>query len=214
MRRISLSITIAVLFVLLLFVAVAVGQSSAPLSRIQPLLLNISQSVPLTLTLSVPTGPTNTLTVTVPAVVDVNIDVRLTSELTPVVEVAPVGSPLVTVRQLLSEGSPLTDNNGTPYEIEIPEGINVIQFTASPGVYGGWVALGELRNTSEQDTLSTIAIWVSMYDEEGNLLDVAYGGMKLTNVPPGGTSPFSISGNLDPEEFARYLIQIEPRFDR
>ena len=91
MKRFFVGIVLAGLFVAAL-VAVVAGQDG-PLGRLQPLLVDVSQAVPVEVSFVV--EGTEPQTVTVPMTLDVRLQVGLSSSLTPVVSVGPVGPALV-----------------------------------------------------------------------------------------------------------------------
>jgi hypothetical protein len=205
MQRYWLSVVLAALLVTALVLSVS-GQEKTPLASLQPLLVDVQQSVPVSFTLSVPVNTTGTQTVTVPAMVDVAIQVRLDTALTATVEVEQAGPALVTVSDLL-------DSAGLLYELEPVDGVEVIQVRSEADHRDRFALLGEIRNTGTT-TLSSLTLHVSLYDPDGVLVDVLYGSARLTTIRPGGTSPFSVSSQVSFDDVARYLVQMEARFER
>lgn len=189
----------------------ALAQEGA-LGRLQPLLIDIQQQVPVEVTFVLDT--TEPQTVTVPMALDLNLQIGLSSTMTPVVSVAATGPALVSVSQLLAEGQPLTDNEDIPYQIEGAEGIEIIQWRVAEDYAANFGALGELRNLDEKRDLGAVELIVSLYDSQGNLLGVNSGYMQLDTVEPGGTSPFRLLTTTPLEDVARYLVQVEARFER
>lgn len=217
MKRLVVVFSIAALLVISLLGGIALGQGGGEgdvLARLQPLLVRVQQSVPMSVTLGVQVSATETLTVTVPAVVDVDVSIRLDSTMTPVVEAKPAGPALVTVSDLLAAGEPLIDNNGVPYEVEVPDGIEIVQWLTDWDFADDWSALGELRNVDEAKSLSSLFFYVTLYDADGVMLESSLGVMSMDNVEPGGTSPFDVMSSTQFEDVARYLVQVEARFER
>jgi hypothetical protein len=216
MKTIIKSLAITVGFALALFGGIAIAQTDDNpdtdlLARLQPLLVQVQQSVPISVTLAVPTSPTNTITVTVPALVDVDISVRLTSEMTPEVIAAAPRPALVTVSELVATGQPLLDNNGIPYELEGAEGVEVIQWISEESSVGIKL-VGEIRNIDERRTLNTTQFVITFYDENSVILGVENAYTSLNSIPPNGTSPFSTISFIPYDQVGRYLIQVQARF--
>lgn len=209
MRRFVGMIVGALLAVGLVFVVF--GQEGG-MGRLQPFLVDITQAVPVEVSFVVEGSEPQT--VTVPMTLDLHLQVGLSSALTPVVSVGAVGPALVSVSQLLAEGEPLIDNEGLPYQLEPADGVEIIQWRVSEDYAGDFEALGELRNTDAKRDLESLEFVVSLYDEAGNLLGVHSGYMTLDTVATDGTSPFRVTSSTPMEDVARYLVQLEARFER
>ncbi|NOZ29692.1 MAG: hypothetical protein GXP39_16810 [Chloroflexi bacterium] len=219
MRRMILTIAITVLLLSTLALAVSGQEGDTPaepiIAQIQPLLINIQQQIPVSVTLSVPIGPTTTQTVTLPLVLDLNLQIGLADTVTATIETITTTEPIsITVSEMAEEGEELKDNLGIPYELESTDGVEIIQWTASKNIFDHFQIVGELRNVDEEHVLDYVNLVVSMYDEDGKLLDVASGFMELDKVEPGGTSPFRVSTPVSAEDVARYLVQVEARFEK
>lgn len=171
--------------------------------RLQPLLVDVSQAVPVEVTFV-----TEGQTVTVPMSLDVRLQVGLSSALTPVVSVGPVGPALVSVSELLAQGEPLVDNSGIVYEVEVAEGIEIVQLRSDADFAGEMELTGEVRNVSDEDVESfRVQLVVTVYDGDGRILDAATGYPTLQVLKAGQTSPFMILTQAPMGEVARYFVQ-------
>jgi len=90
MRRLIAISVIAVVLLSLLGLAVSSQERKTPsdaiAAGIRPLLVNIRQRVPLSVTLSVPIGPTSTQTVTLPLDIEINLQIGLAERVTATLE--------------------------------------------------------------------------------------------------------------------------------
>lgn len=208
MRRTILSLGVALALVVLLFSAVAIGQATTPLARLQPLLLEVAQSVPLTLTIAVPSSPTETITVTVPAVVDLNIAIRLTSGLTPVVEVAPAVPAKVTVSVPIT-GQENIDDLGIPYTmIQGDKDIWVAEWTTFESEYGQLTISGEVVVQPDARSFNSVDFVIRLFNDKGKLLDVEDGSAFFGISKPGDSQRFKISGFTDTKDIDHYTVEV------
>lgn len=211
MKTKTLILLLALVAILSISAGVVLAQSPA-LGRLQPLLVDIQQQVPVDVTFVIDSAQPQT--VTVPMALDLNLQIGLSSTMTPVVSVAATGPALVSVSQLQATGQPLIDNSELIYEIEPVEGVEVLQIRSGPDYAENIELVGELRNTSNQ-TLSSVQIVVTFYNTDGAIMDVNTGYLALDDVETGKTSPFSVGlGTAPLADVGRYLIQMKARFTR
>jgi len=191
------------------------GQVQNLLARIKPMLVQIEQTIPITLTIEVPISETETTTLTVPAVVDLNLEISIADTVSSSVQVVSVTNPaLVTVSELLETGGNLVDNNDIPYTVENAEDVELIQWVTEENSIEWTTITGELRNTNEERSIDSVKITATLYDSDGKLLDVISGYSSLETIVPGQTSPFELySIEIDFSQLGRYLVQVEVRFE-
>ena len=169
------------------------GQVQNLLARIKPMLVQIEQTIPITLTIEVPISETETTTLTVPAVVDLNLEISIADTVSSSVQVVSVTNPaLVTVSELLETGGNLVDNNDIPYTVENAEDVELIQWVTEENSIEWTTITGELRNTNEERSIDSVKITATLYDSDGKLLDVISGYSSLETIVPGQTSPFEL----------------------
>ena len=197
-------------------IAISQDDTESLVARIKPMLVKIEQSVPISVTLYVPVSETETITLTVPAKVDLSMNVSIADNIETDVQVVNVTNPaLVTVSELLGSGGNLIDNNNIPYSVENAEGVELIQWITSENSLGWTIITGEVRNIDVSHDIDSVKFIVSFYDDDGNLLDVTTGFSQLDTIVPGQTSPFELStSSLEIDKIGRYLIQVEVRFNR
>lgn len=176
------------------------------LARLQPLLVGVQQSVPVSVTLVVPVGVSGTQTVTVPAVVDVNVQIRLDSTLTPTVLVAP-SVPTVAVQALASDDW-YEDNEGYRYRLSFEdEGeVEILEWTVYEDQAGDFTVAGEYRNTGDERS-SKVDFVLRFYDEDEKIVDIesTWG----PGIDPGETGRFEINPYVDMGTFATYAVEVD-----
>ena len=105
------------------------------------------------------------------------------------------------------EGEGLTDTRGIPYDVQTPEGLVLTQVN-SKGSYGSTQIVGQIRNDGEE-TYKFILVSVSLYDADGNLIDVANGGAQAQELEPGETTTFQSIAMTELDGVASYSVQVE-----
>lgn len=201
-------VTITISLLVGLFAVVAVAQDVVRLTT--PLLVDVRQSVPVTLTLAVPSA-SGVQTVTAPLSLDVALQVSLSGVVSPVVAITSTSAAaLVSVSELLAQGEPLTDALGIPYTIEAADSIEVVQLKAADNY--GFEIIGELRNLSE-DTINDYDIdaVLTLYDADGAILAIRDGMLGLSSVDSGQTTPVQFVTSADVDDIGRYLVQVKVR---
>ena len=215
-NSVILAITAGLLSIFWTGIAISQDDAQSIVTRIKPMLVQIEQSVPISVTVYVPVSETETMTLTVPATVDLDVNVSIADTVETDVQVVNVTNPaLVTVSELLQAGGNLVNNNDIPYTVETVEGVELIQWITSENSLGWTAITGEVRNIDESHNVDSVKFTVTFYDEDGNLLDVETGYSQLDTIVPGQTSPFELSSStLELNQIGRYLIQVEVRFER
>jgi hypothetical protein len=78
------------------------------------------------------------------------------------------------------------------------------------GLFSEWTLVGQVHNTGGS-TAQYVNIRAAVYDAGGALLDVNDGFAKLDPIPPGATSPFSISFSRDGIQPAKQDVFVDGR---
>ena len=202
---------VALLFVVVLSITAGMALAQdVPLGRLQPLLVDIQQQIPVDVTFVI--DGSEPQTVTVPMALDLNLQISLSSTMTPVITLAATNPAIVTVSQMQAEGSPLTDNSDLPFAIEVVDGVEILQLRSGPDYWDGFELIGEIRNTTEK-TLTSLSLIVTTYDADGAIMDVTFGGMQMDQVAAGKTSPIQASVQTPFVDVASYLVQMTARFE-
>jgi len=218
-KKSTATVAIAISLLVIFGAGIALGQEGSQaqnlLARIRPMLVQIEQSVPITVSIEVPISETEMTTVTVPAIVDLNLEISIADTVSSSVQVVKVTNPaLVTVSELLETGGNLVDNNDIPYTVENAEDGELIQWVTEENSIEWTTITGELRNTNEERSIDSVKITATLYDSDGKLLDVISGYSSLETIVPGQTSPFELySIEIDFSQLGRYLVQVEVRFE-
>lgn len=208
MRRIWIGLSMAGLLVLLLAIAVGAQQvNSAGLA--QPVVIDIEQAVLAEVMVAVPVDENEYMTVTTP--IEVYVALRVTIDGPEVVTVKPLPTTeaRITISALAAKGDPLIDENRLEYQIEIPEGIEILQMILDEDSSQDFTVIGELRNTSD-DLLEGLSLHFTLYDADGGIIGVEDGYMTLSEVESDGTSSFELyTYDIPFKDVASYLIQVE-----
>jgi hypothetical protein len=188
----------------------------------QPTVINVAQDVPIDVVFALPQEDGTVMTVTAP--ITVGLSVQVTVQGPQVVDVSaaarpagpdskPAGASAVaagtkgTEDETQQEGKGLTDTRGIPYDVQTPEGLMLTQVN-SKGSYGSTQIVGQIRNDGEE-TYKFILVSVSLYDADGNLIDVANGGAQAQELEPGETTTFQSIAMTELDGVASYSVQVE-----
>jgi hypothetical protein len=205
----------AIVLALLLTAAVVFGayaQRLLFLAPLTPLLVDIQQTVPVTLTFTV-----DDQLVTVPAAVDValSVQIRADGSVSPTLRVGETDAPAVTVAPLDPTATPAAespaaqvDPNGVPYSVEISEGL-VLEQINSPGYLGRFSVAGVIRNHTGQDLEAfEVRLSVATYDQDGQLIAITPGFLQVESLRDRGSGSFIIMTMEHATDVARYAIQV------
>ena len=203
MKKLWIGIVLAGLLVAALVAAVAA--QGIGLGRLQPLLINITQSVPVEVEFVV--QGTQPQTVTVPMTLDLNLQVSLSSALTPTISVGPVAP--AHVRTQLQSDTWHEDALGLRYQIsQAVDWLTITEWT----VYikdGRFLEIaGEMRNDGEK-RFSGADVVLRLYDDVDKLLSVEDGSLAPGRfVDPGDSARFKLTMYVDPTKIEWYEVEI------
>lgn len=212
MKKPYVAIMVVTLLLVGLFTAVA-AQEDVLSGLVQPLVIDVEQQVPTDVVVAVPVDGGEFVTVTTPITVNVALRVSIDGPEVVTVEPQPDDEARVTISALAAMDDQLVDNNGLDYQIEIPDGVEIIQMSIGESTSNDFEAVGEFRNTS--DAVMDYGVFhFTLYDSNGDIIAVEDGYVTLDEVAPGGTSPFELfTYGIPYEDVASYLIQMEADFD-
>ena len=183
-------------------VAVVAGQGSG-VGRLQPLLVDVQQAVPVEVSFVVEGAEPQT--VTVPMTLDLHLQVGLSSSLTPVISVGPVGPALV--RTQLESDVWYEDGLGLRYQIaQEVDWVTISEWTAYTKDDYLEIA-GELRNEGEV-RFSLVEFVLRLYDASDKLVSVENGTMSGRFIDPGQSGRFKFTFYIDPADVAWYRVEI------
>lgn len=219
MKRFALVVGL-VLVLVAVVVVTAVAQSGALAGLVQPVVVNIEQAVPVEITLAVPLESGDVVTVTTPITVGVALQVKIDgAQVVAVASLGDAAEPVVTTEAgqtedagaAAADAGALVDNAGMAYAVQGPEGINIIQ-VGHKDQFGKFAIFGQIRNDSDKP-IKYMSIGVSLYDDDGNLIDTTAGLPRATTLAPGDTTIFEAPSMLASGAVASYDLQIEGNQD-
>jgi len=183
----------------------ALAQSDI-VARFTPFLIDVTQAVPIDVTVTLPNADGEPITTTVPLTVSVNLQVRVESPYS--VTVITPTTPTVDITPIESAAT-LTDDLGLPYQLlSIDTGLRIIEWTAYRDSNNNLNFAGELRNISIDKRFSLAEIVVRLYRADGTILeieDLSAGGRW---VEPDETIRFDGWNNANITQIAHYTIKI------
>jgi hypothetical protein len=211
---------------LVMAAAMSVAANTGALTPLfQPAVIDVAQDVPIDVVFALPQDDGTVITVTAP--VTVGLAVRVTVQGPQVVDVSAAAQPAAAGETdegkadtgevdagakgeqdepaAATEG--LTDTRGIPYDVQTPDGLVLTQVN-SKDMFGSTQIVGQIRNDSDE-SYRFISVNVSLYDADGNLIDVAVGGAQATELDPGETTTFQSVAMTELDNIAGYSVQIE-----
>lgn len=178
-----------------------------PLARLQPLLVNIQQQIPVDVTFAIDSS--NPQTVTVPMVLDLNLQIELSSALTPVITLAPA-APIIQISAPTPD-QPTEDALGLTYIVAEQSAIEITEWTTFSGESGNLQIAGELKIAPEAVIPDNPEFVLRIYGPDDHLLDVVSDTVLMYNPQPGDTNRFKIITYIDVEDIDHYTVEIITR---
>lgn len=204
MRRTSLALAIAAL--LLVAASVVVAAQSVQLNVLQPAVVNVTQAVPVNVTLGGIVGGQQ-VTLTAPMTMNVALQVRLEGRGATVT--AASAAPAPAGAAATSSGGVMRDSRGLQYKTDVRLPFELMQVSSAVNVFGTASVVGEIRNAGAQEMQFVKAI-VTFY-QDGKIVQVGEGYTKLAQLAPGQSSPFDVMTQLDIDDFNAYTVQVDGR---
>lgn len=201
----KLKTIIALLAIVALSITAGVALAQSPaLGRLQPLLVDIQQQVPVDVTFVLDT--TDPQTVTVPMALDLNLQISLSSTMTPVVSVAP-SAPIIQISAPTPDQL-TTDALGITYIVAQQPAIEITEWTAFTGQSGNLQIAGEFKITPDAPSFDNPEFVLRLYGPENRLLDVVNDTVPMYDPRPGDTSRFKIITYIDASNIDNYTVEI------
>lgn len=85
--------------------------------------------------------------------------------------------------------------------------MDVLQVASKP-VFSTMQIVGQLKNTGDKP-FEFITVSASLFDQDGQLLDVGSGFAQAGTLEPGKTTTFTALATVDAQDVASYAIQVE-----
>jgi len=206
-RLISFLAGFAVCVVLTSFTLVLFAQEENPLAYLQPLVVDIDQSVPVTATVGL-TIDDEQVTATVPLTIDVALQVRVSGIHS--VTISGATKPAVNIEQLTSDET-LVDDLGHSYQILTDsDDIEITEWTAFVNSLDRFEFSAVIQQHADTKPVDKILATLRMYDSKNNILaiiDVLNVGFMLK---PGGESRFGqIAPTVSPDDLDHYTLELK-----
>lgn len=206
MRRTTFTLFIA--FGLFLLSAVLVAAQSTQLNMLQPAVVNVTQAVPVNVTLGGLVGG-QMVTLTAPMTMNVALQVRLEGRGATVTAVGQA-APAQVAAVAASPGTVYNDGRGIPYKAEVPSPFVLTQLTSRINSLDMTEIVGEIKNAGPEKVKKPEII-VTFY-KDGKIVSVDRGYMMLDELTPGQSSPFQLMAtSVGPGQMNAYTIQLQKR---
>lgn len=198
----------AVCVVLASFTLVLFAQEENPLAYLQPSIVDINQSVPVTATVGLMIDDEQ-VTATVPLTIDVALQVRVSGIHS--VTISGATKPAVNIEQLTS-GETLVDDLGHSYQILTDsDEIEITEWTAFVNSRGDFEISGVIHQLPGTESVQDILTTLRVYGGEDKLLGV----FDIINVwyrlEPGGYNRFGDDShiNVDSSSIDHYTLELK-----
>lgn len=178
-----------------------------PLGRLQPLLVDIQQQIPVDVTFVIDGSAPQT--VTVPMALDLNLQISLSSSMTPVITLAPA-APIIQISAPIPD-QPTEDALGLTYILAPQPAIEITEWTAFSGESGNLQIAGELKIAPEAAIGDNPEFVLRIYGPNDRLIDVVSDTVPMYDPQPGDTNRFKIITYIDVEDIDRYTVEIITR---
>lgn len=204
MKQLIVSIIGTLAFAL---IALGVSAQSDIVARFSPFLVDVTQAIPVEITLTIPNAEgDDIITTTVPITVNIALQVwvagpysaTVTTPTTPTVTAIPI-EPTIN----------LTDDLGFPYHlVEIDSDLTIKEWTAYRDSNANLNFAGELQNSSINKRFSLADIIVRLYRADGTVLDIEDFIASGHWVDPNTSIRFDGRINTDITQVDHYTIEI------
>jgi hypothetical protein len=215
MRKYLAPATVVTAALTVFLAGIAVAQSGALAGLAQPVIINIEQLVPVDVTLAIPQDDGSVITTTAPLTVGVSLQIKIDGNhvvaVAPAAEAEPAEVAVATEEPAPAaedeETGGLVDLSGIPYEVRATDGI-VIKQVRSKAVLSMTQLIGEIENQTDEP-LKYLTMSINFYDANGDLLDLGMGVATSDTIEPGGESGFQATANVDLNDVASYVIEVQ-----
>lgn len=204
MKRLPRVIALASILIVAFCLAVWGQAAKIVTGQIQPFIIDITQSVPVEV--SVPISGTDGVTMTLPLTVSVNLRVSIdTASRTATVETLPGPTPEVIVVQA---GQELIDDLGLTYELILDSNeLEITEWTVYES-NNGWLSIsGEIAMSDESEPFNEIQAIARAYKNDKLVKVQEISGGVGRELEPGGTDYFDTGITVQPLEIDRYTVE-------
>ena len=208
MKRLLLPLTLAVALLLVLF-TIAVARTGAFAAVLAPLVVTISQQVPVEILVTTSLEDGAIVTTTVPITLGIDLAITVAGAQIVSAAAAETIASVSAAPAVAPDDHAFIDNNDIPYTIEAPAGLLVTQLRTAPDRAGDFSLLGEIRNDTD-GSLEFVKVTLTAYSVDGPLLDAAFTYADLDTIAPGQRSVFDESLDVPFADVGSYRIQIQP----
>jgi len=208
MKRLLMPLTLAVALLLVLF-TIAVARTGAFAAVLAPLVVTISQQVPVEILVTTSLEDGAILTTTVPITLGIDLAITVAGAQIVSAAAAETVASVSAAPAVAPDDHALVDNNDIPYTIEAPAGLVVTQLRTAPDRAGDFSLLGEIRNDTD-GSLEFVKVTLTAYAVDGPLLDADFTYADLDTIAPGQRSVFDESLDVPFADVGSYRIQIQP----
>lgn len=208
MARVAVGVLAGVALTLVLILGVA-AQSQKVAGIVEPFVVNITQAVPIDLTLAIITESGEKITSTVPITVGVNLQVQVEGSNTIAVQADETQPVSVAVKQINS-GEENTDDLGIPYTIAVDSNdIEFTEWTTYSDTNDRFNISAVVKQAAGTDPISDIATTVRFFDQDGKLISVDDVPNVAFSLEPGGINRFEHRAQLAAKEIGRYEVEFQ-----
>ena len=160
----------------------------------------VQQSVPVSLSITVPTEGGEPLHVTVPLTINLTLSVSVVADGQVASVAVESGGGTVDVFE-----DRLVDVNGIPYTLEEPGELEILQASTNSDSFGNFAVIGQFKNISKQP-IEAPGVVVNLYDRKGRILATEMTIAPINILRPGKSTSFEAvfhgKKNLKPVSFS------------
>lgn len=194
--------------VLLVGIAFGVTAQNTVGAFFAPFIVDIEQSAPFEISVVAPLEDGEMITATMPMTVNVALQVSVEGPGLATVTLLDAEAPTVAIAESTVDGQ-LVDASGTPYKVEAPKSLVVLQAQFTKDRYGGYIVIGEVKNVGSSAVRYGKAI-VTLYDAETRIVAVETTYLHISTLEPGKISTFEARFGDDITGIGSYSIRIAP----
>lgn len=204
MRRTTMTLFIA--FALLLLSGIFVAAQSTQLNMLQPAVVNVTQAVPVNVTLGGIVGG-QMVTLTAPMTVNVALQIRLEGRGATVTTAGQAAPAQAAQPAAASSGTVFNDTRGIPYKTDVPAPFALTQVASNVNSLDMLEVVGEIKNAGTSPMRFVEAI-VTFY-KDGKIVNVSSGFTMVSELAPGQSAPFKVMTTLKGDLVNAYTVQVQ-----
>jgi hypothetical protein len=187
----------------------AAAQSKTVAAMVQPFVVDINQSVPVSLTLALVTNDGEEITTTVPVTLGINLQVQVNGTNTVTLR-ADEAQPVSVAVQQINSGEENADDLAIPYTIAVDSSdIEFTEWTTYSDTNDQFNISAVVKQAAGTDPISDIATTVRFFDQNGKLISVDDVPNVAHGLKPGGINRFEHRAQLTAQEIGRYEVEFQ-----